>query len=99
MENRFIKMKNYFALDVRKFNVSNPPAIENRYKRVFNEDVSSNGKYTKGVVERGTEKIKELKLELAGKTGTTNENLDAWFIGFTPELLVGVYVGFDEPST
>ena len=54
----------------------------------------------KGVVERGTgKKLKKLNLELAGKTGTTNDNLDAWFIGFTPELLVGVYVGFDEPST
>ena len=54
----------------------------------------------KGVIERGTgKKLKKLKLEIAGKTGTTNENLDAWFIGFTPELLVGVYIGFDEPST
>ena len=54
----------------------------------------------KGVVERGTgKKLRDLNLELAGKTGTTNENLDAWFIGFTPELLVGVYIGFDEPST
>ena len=72
-----------------------------RYLRVFNEDVSYQMvNILKGVVQRGTgKKLKKLKLELAGKTGTTNENLDAWFIGFTPELLVGVYVGFDEPST
>ncbi len=84
-----------------EFDLQNPPKIEDRYKRVFNEDVSYQMvNILKGVVERGTgKKLKKLKLELAGKTGTTNENLDAWFIGFTPELLVGVYVGFDEPST
>ncbi len=78
-----------------------PPSIENRYERVFNEDVSYQMvNILKGVIERGTgKKLKRLNLELAGKTGTTNENLDAWFIGFTPELLVGVYIGFDEPST
>ena len=86
---------------MEKFSITNPPVIEDRYKRVFNEDVSYQMvNILKGVVERGTgKKLKKLKLELAGKTGTTNENLDAWFIGFTPELLVGVYVGFDEPST
>jgi penicillin-binding protein 1A len=39
-----------------------------------------------------------LKLNLAGKTGTTNENTDAWFIGFTSNLVIGVYVGMDNPS-
>jgi len=36
---------------------------------------------------------------LAGKTGTTNKNQDAWFVGFSPDLVVAVYVGFDEPRT
>ena len=36
---------------------------------------------------------------LAGKTGTTNKNFDAWFIGFTSNLAIGVYVGYDEPKT
>ncbi|MEK9893948.1 MAG: PBP1A family penicillin-binding protein [Pelagibacteraceae bacterium] len=83
------------------FENEKPPSVEDRYERVFNEDVSYQMvNILKGVVERGTgKKLKKLKLELAGKTGTTNDNLDAWFIGFTPELLVGVYVGFDEPST
>ena len=53
----------------------------------------------KGVVERGTgKKLKKLKLELAGKTGTTNENTDAWFVGFTSNLVIGVYVGMDNPA-
>ena len=51
-----------------------------------------------GVVQRGTgKKLKNLNLNLAGKTGTTNKNTDTWFIGFTSKLVVGVYVGFDEP--
>ncbi len=54
----------------------------------------------KGVVERGTgRRIRELSRPLAGKTGTTNESFDAWFIGFSPDLVVGVFVGFDKPRT
>lgn len=53
-----------------------------------------------GVVERGTgRRIHELGKPLAGKTGTTNESLDTWFVGFSPDLAVGVFVGFDEPAT
>ena len=51
-----------------------------------------------GVVKRGTgRKIKDDNLVLAGKTGTTNDNTNAWFIGFTPDLVAGVYVGYDTP--
>ena len=52
-----------------------------------------------GVVERGTAtSIKALERPVAGKTGTTNEQRDAWFIGYTPNLAVGVWVGFDDPN-
>ena len=52
----------------------------------------------KGAVERGTGIIvKSLKRNLAGKTGTTNSNSDAWFVGFSSDLVVGVFVGFDKP--
>ena len=54
----------------------------------------------KGVVERGTaKKLRSLKVPLAGKTGTTNDNYDAWFIGFSSNLVIGVYVGYDNPKT
>ena len=54
----------------------------------------------KGAVERGTaKKLKALKVPLAGKTGTTNDNYDAWFIGFSSNLVVGVYIGFDNPKS
>ncbi|MFZ0693633.1 MAG: penicillin-binding protein 1A [Alphaproteobacteria bacterium] len=53
-----------------------------------------------GVVQRGTgQKIKVLGRPLAGKTGTTNDSFDTWFIGFSPDLVVGVYVGFDDPRS
>ncbi len=53
-----------------------------------------------GAVKRGTaKKLRDLKVPLAGKTGTTNNNFDAWFIGFSSNLVVGVYVGFDNPKT
>ena len=53
-----------------------------------------------GVVKRGTgRRIAQIRKPLAGKTGTTNSNFDTWFIGFTPDLAVGVYVGFDKPRT
>jgi penicillin-binding protein 1A len=52
-----------------------------------------------GVIERGTAmKLKVLNRPIAGKTGTTNDEKDAWFIGFTPDLVVGAYIGFDNPS-
>ncbi len=51
-----------------------------------------------GVVQRGTGRsLRKLGFPLAGKTGTTNDEKDAWFVGFTPDLVVGVFVGYDTP--
>ena len=53
-----------------------------------------------GVVKRGTgKKLASLNIPLGGKTGTTNKNKDAWFVGFSPDLAIGVYVGFDKPKS
>ena len=53
-----------------------------------------------GVVKRGTgKKLRDLNVPVAGKTGTTNNNYDAWFVGFTSNLVIGVYIGFDNPKT
>jgi penicillin-binding protein 1A len=53
-----------------------------------------------GVVQYGTgARLRALGKHLAGKTGTTNRNQDAWFVGFSPDLVVAVYVGFDEPRS
>lgn len=53
-----------------------------------------------GVVENGTgRKIKVLRKPLAGKTGTTDDSFDAWFVGFSTDLVVGVFTGFDRPRS
>ncbi len=53
-----------------------------------------------GVIKRGTaKKLNDLDVPIAGKTGTTNQNKDAWFIGYTPDLVIGVYVGYDQPKS
>lgn len=53
-----------------------------------------------GVVERGTAtRAKVLGRPLGGKTGTTNDSYDTWFIGFSPDLVAGTYVGFDRPRS
>lgn len=52
-----------------------------------------------GVVQRGTATtVREVGKPVAGKTGTTNDEKDAWFVGFSPDLAVGVYLGFDKPK-
>ena len=53
-----------------------------------------------GVVQRGTGiRIKVIRKPLAGKSGTTNKNRDTWFMGFSPDLVAGVFVGFDTPRS
>ena len=76
------------------------PKIKNNYKKIFSPQTAYQmTSILEGVVQRGTgKKLKDLKLNIAGKTGTTNKNTDTWFIGFTSNLLIGVYVGSDNPS-
>ena len=53
-----------------------------------------------GVVQRGTgRRLADLNRPIGGKTGTTNESKDTWFMGFTPDLVAGVFVGFDDPKS
>ncbi len=77
------------------------PKIENTNERVFSEETAYQMvSILRGAVERGTaKKLKSLNVPLAGKTGTTNDNYDAWFIGFSSNLVIGVYVGFDNPKS
>ena len=77
------------------------PIIVNKNERVFSEETAYQMvSILNGAVERGTaKKLRSLKLPVAGKTGTTNDNFDAWFIGFTSNLVIGVYIGYDNPRT
>ena len=76
------------------------PQIEDNYEQVMSEQTAYQvTTILEGVIKRGTgKKLRDLQLNLAGKTGTTNENTDAWFIGFTSNLVIGVYVGMDSPK-
>ena len=76
------------------------PNIKNNYKKIFSPQTAFQmTSILEGVVKRGTgKKLKDLNLNIAGKTGTTNKNTDTWFIGFTSNLLIGVYVGSDNPK-
>ena len=77
------------------------PIIKNMNEQVLSEETAYQMvTILNGAVKRGTaKKLNSLKLPIAGKTGTTNDNYDAWFIGFTSNLVVGVYIGFDNPKT
>ena len=77
------------------------PKIEDRFNKIFSEETAYQiTSILEGVIKRGTGRgLKDLKLDLAGKTGTTNDNTDAWFVGYTSNLVVGVYVGHDEPQS
>ena len=77
------------------------PKIENNTEKVISEETAYQmTSILEGAVKRGTgKKLRSLKVPLAGKTGTTNDNYDAWFIGFSSNLVIGVYVGYDNPKT
>ena len=77
------------------------PLIQDDRKQIISSETAYQiTSMLEGVVQRGTgKKLRNLNLPLAGKTGTTNKNMDAWFLGFTSKLVIGVYVGFDEPKT
>ena len=77
------------------------PKITDNFPQIFSAETAYQvTSMLEGAIQRGTgRKLKDLNLDLAGKTGTTDENNDAWFVGFTSNLVVGVYVGFDEPKS
>tara|TARA_B100000989_G_scaffold219996_1_gene167849 strand:- start:1207 stop:2082 length:876 start_codon:yes stop_codon:yes gene_type:complete len=79
---------------------NNIPIIKNNFKQIFSSQTAYQmTSILEGVIQRGTgKKLRDLNLQLAGKTGTTNNNTDTWFIGYTSNLVVGVYVGFDSPK-
>ena len=79
-------------------NQAEPLIIDNREQVLDPMTAYQITSMMEGVVQRGTGTgAKSLNRPVAGKTGTSNDYKDAWFIGFTPELAVGVYVGFDTP--
>jgi penicillin-binding protein 1A len=85
--------------DSRKWeNQSEPVLIDKREQVLDPMTAYQITSMMEGVVQRGTATVvKEVGKPIAGKTGTTNDEKDAWFIGFSPDLVVGVYLGYDKP--
>ncbi len=77
-----------------------PPYLEDNRETVIDSASAFQLTYMlQGVVERGTAvRAKSLGIPLGGKTGTTNDSRDAWFVGFSPDMVVGLYIGFDTPK-
>ena len=79
----------------------NYPEVEDEFLQIFSPQTAYQmTSILEGAVLNGTGKnLKDLNLDLAGKTGTTNVNTDTWFVGFTSKLAIGVYVGSDNPKS
>ena len=85
--------------DAAKWENQNEPTLLDKRERVLDPMTAYQiTSMMEGVVQRGTATVvKEVGKPIAGKTGTTNDEKDAWFIGFSPDLVVGVYLGYDKP--
>ena len=85
--------------DAPKWENQNEPTLVDKRERVIDPMTAYQiTSIMEGVVQRGTATVvKEVGKPIAGKTGTTNDEKDAWFIGFSPDLVVGVYIGYDKP--
>ncbi len=79
----------------------NYPEIKDNFIQIFSPETAYQmTSILEGTVQNGTAKrLKDLNLDLGGKTGTTNGNTDTWFIGFTSKIAIGVYVGSDNPKS
>ena len=77
------------------------PKISDNFIQIFSPETAYQmTSILEGVIKRGTGRgLKNLELNLAGKTGTTNNNTDTWFIGYTSNLVIGVYIGYDQPKS
>jgi penicillin-binding protein 1A len=78
-----------------------PPMVIDDRKQILDPVVAYQmTSIMEGVIRRGTARsANSLNRTLAGKTGTTDDSFDAWFVGFSADLVAGVYIGFDTPAT
>jgi penicillin-binding protein 1A len=87
--------------DAEKWDNQPEPALVDRREQVIDPMTAYQiTSIMEGVVQRGTGfVVHEVGKPVAGKTGTTNDDKDTWFVGFTPNLTVGCYIGYDKPRT
>jgi penicillin-binding protein 1A len=87
------------ACDATKWDNQAEPGLIDRREQVLDPMTAYQiTSIMEGVIQRGTATVvREVGKPVAGKTGTTNDEKDAWFVGFTPDLVIGVYIGYDKP--
>jgi penicillin-binding protein 1A len=95
------EMRKCINCDQISYLSNNYPTIVDKFEQIFSPETAYQmTSILEGTIKNGTGKnLKDLNLDLAGKTGTTNGNTDTWFIGFTSKLAIGVYVGSDNPKS
>jgi penicillin-binding protein 1A len=81
-------------------NILTPPTLTDKRERTIDPRVAYQMvNVLRGVIQSGTAmSAKVLEMDIAGKTGTTNDSRDAWFIGLSSDLVVGCYIGYDQPK-
>ena len=91
--------RRYDAQKILDFNDAPMPDLEDNRKQIADPvNIYQITSILEGVIQRGTGRaVGQLGVPVAGKTGTSQDSRDAWFMGFTPDLVVGVFVGFDKP--
>ena len=101
--NTILKTEDRYCENCKNISIlsNDVPKIKDNFKQIFSPQTAYQiTSILEGATKRGTaKKLKDLNLDIAGKTGTTNKNTDTWFIGYTSDLVVGVYIGYDEPKT
>src|SRR6202011_5462751 len=85
--------------DAAKWDNQSEPTLLDRREQVIDPMTAYQiTSMMEGVVQRGTATVvRDVGKPIAGKTGTTNDEKDVWFIGFSPDIVCGVYMGFDKP--
>ena len=99
--NNGVRAQPYFVERVEDYNGVTREERRNRFEQVISPDTAEKMIYLlRSVVERGTAyRARSLNRPAAGKTGTTNDSTDSWFVGCTPEITAGVWAGFDEKKS
>ncbi len=89
------------ACQIKEWDKQEMPVLPDKREQVFSaQSAFQLAMMMRGVVQRGTgTRVLAVKRPLAGKTGTTNDVLDTWFVGYSPDLVVAVWVGFDKPQS
>jgi penicillin-binding protein 1A len=99
--NRGVRAKPFFVRRVEDYHGQTLEDHQTEFEQVLSPEVNSKMLYLlRQVVQVGTAwRVKSLGRPIAGKTGTTNESTDTWFVGLTPRITAGVWVGHDQPQT